>query len=403
MNLRQTRLHILHKPGDLNTRAATGVSLHCHTLHSKEILDFIPYYATRIPVLSYFWRKECRRYLQREGRLPNFTTGYWEPPLTGEQVFQSEVDQMNAAGLDAIVSITDHDCIDANLELNNTIPGTIAPISMEWTVPFRCAFFHLGIHNLPPQNAVEIKERLLAYTYDPELKNDSVLHDIFSMLNSMPEVLIIFNHPVWDIEMIGQELHMKQLDHFVKEHGKWIHALEINGFRSWSENKQVIDMAESLGFPLVSGGDRHCCNHNTMINLTDSKTFAEFVDEIRVDRHSEVVIMPEYHVPLAYRQVRSMAQILTDYPEFPAARQRWIDRVVVDLEDNEGLQPLSYHWRDGSPGWTGWLMRALGICSDERLQGLYHLITSREDIVPRQPAAANPAPRIGRSPITIDG
>ena len=31
MNLKRTRLHILHQPKDLSKEAKTGVSLHCHT------------------------------------------------------------------------------------------------------------------------------------------------------------------------------------------------------------------------------------------------------------------------------------------------------------------------------------------------------------------------------------
>ena len=82
MNLKQTRLHILHKAKDLSKEAKTGVSLHCHTEHSKEMLDFVPHYAAKIPIISYFWEKECLGYFGREGKKPDFSTGYWSPPLT---------------------------------------------------------------------------------------------------------------------------------------------------------------------------------------------------------------------------------------------------------------------------------------------------------------------------------
>src|SRR5206468_8933937 len=58
MNLKQTQLHILRQPQKLTDRAKTGVSLHCHTEHSKEMLDFIPHYATRLPIIAHFYRKE---------------------------------------------------------------------------------------------------------------------------------------------------------------------------------------------------------------------------------------------------------------------------------------------------------------------------------------------------------
>lgn len=401
MNLKQTRLHILHKPKNLGAQAKTGVSLHCHTQHSKELLDFIPYYAAKIPVVSYFWEKECRRYLEREGRLPNFTTGYWSPPLTGGEVYQSEKEQMNRAGLEAIVSITDHDCIAANLEINGQIPNAQAPISMEWTVPFEYAFLHVGVHNLPPERAVEMTAQLLDYT--SKEPDDERLHEIFSMLNEVPEILVVLNHPVWDIEMIGDELHLALLKNFIAEHGNWIHAFEVNGFRSWSENKTVIEMAETLGFPLVSGGDRHCCQTNTVINLTDAKTFAEFAEEIRVDKYSEVVLMPEYREPLHARQVASISEILKNYPEFPEDRRRWFDRVHIDAKDDCGLRPLSYHWKGGGPQWLRWAMWTVGILSRQSMRPLFRLAMKREDVVPRQSNVVKQTPLIGSEPLTIDG
>ncbi len=109
----------------------------------------------------------------------------------------------------------------------------------------------------------------------PESPKKEKLHEIFDLLNAIPEVLVVLNHPLWDIEMIGQELHNDLLKMFIKEHLHHVHAFEINGFRSWSENKAVIEMAETLNIPLVSGGDRHCGKSNTVINLTNAETFAE--------------------------------------------------------------------------------------------------------------------------------
>lgn len=403
MNLKQTRLHILHKPKDLSATAKTGVSLHCHTQHSKELLDFIPYYAAKIPVVSYFWEKECRRYLEREGKsLPNFTTGYWSPPLTGSEVYESEKEQMNRAGLDAIVSITDHDCISANLEINEKIANDTAPISMEWTVPFEYAFLHVGVHNLPPERAVEITEQLLAYSAATENPDNQKLHEIFALLNETPEILVVLNHPIWDIEMIGDERHAALLKSFIAEHGRWIHALEINGFRSWSENKAVMEMAETLGYPLVTGGDRHCCQTNTVINLTDAKTFAEFAEEIRVDKYSEIVLMPEYREPLHARQAASIAQIVKNYPEFPVGRQRWFDRVHIDAEDGLGVRPLSDHWKGGGPQWLRWVMWTIGVLNHKSVRPAFRLAMKREDTVPRQRKILKKTSPIGSEPLTAD-
>ncbi|MCA1624132.1 MAG: hypothetical protein LC768_18970, partial [Acidobacteria bacterium] len=331
----------------MSKEAKTGVSLHCHTEHSKEMLDFVPHYAAKLPVISYFWNKERESYTKREGKDIDFSTGFWLPPLTAPEVYNIEKDQINKAGLNAITSITDHDSIEANLQVNEQVENEKAPISLEWTVPFSYGFFHIGVHNLPKDRAVELTETLLDYTFDEANHSRENLHEMFAMLNALPEVLVVLNHPLWDIERVGKEKHNSLLKKFLKEYGRCIHALEINGFRSWSENKAVLEMAEALGYPIVTGGDRHGCKPNTVINLTNAETFAEFAEEIRVDKRSEVVLMPEYKQPLHSRQLQSFAEILKLYPDFPEGRRKWFDRVHFDIGDGYGTRPLSVHWTYG--------------------------------------------------------
>src|SRR5215207_2731022 len=129
MNLKQTRLHILHDAESLASKAKTGVSLHCHTQYSKEMLDFVPHYAEKLPIISYFWKKERDKYLKEQGKGIDFSTAFWSPPMTEEDVFRIEKAQMNDAGLEAIVSLSDHDSIDANLKLNEQNANAVAPIS----------------------------------------------------------------------------------------------------------------------------------------------------------------------------------------------------------------------------------------------------------------------------------
>jgi len=382
MNLKQTRLHILHEPQDLSKEATTGVSLHCHTEHSKEMLDFIPHYAAKLPIISYFWHRERKKHIKRRGKDIEFNGAYWSPPMTAEEVYKIEKTQINEAGLEAIASITDHDCIEANLRINEQVPNEQAPISMEWTVPFEFGFFHVGVHNLPPNRAVALSKILLDFTFNKENHNTEKLNEMFSMLNALPEVLIVLNHPLWDIENAGKEKHALLLKNFLKEHGRWIHALEINGFRKWSENKAVIEMAEALGLPIVTGGDRHGCKPNTVINLTNGKTFAEFVDEIRTDKRSEIVLMPEYKEPLHSRQLQSFGEILKHYPEFPEGRRRWFDRVYYDY-DGVGLRKLSVHWEFGGPKWLQLATWTLGVSGNPRWRPFFRYAMKPEDHVPK--------------------
>lgn len=384
MKLKQTHLHILHQAKDLSSTAKTGVSLHCHTEHSKEMLDFIPHYAEKIPIVKHFWRKERDKYLEREGKGIDFSTAFWQPPLSAQSVYDIEKEQINNVGLDAIASITDHDSIDANLKVGETTKNEKAPISLEWTVPFQYGFFHVGVHNLPENRAEELTKTLLDYTFNKENHSDKHLHQMFMMLDEIPGVLIVLNHPIWDIELVGKKKHEELLKEFLKEHGRHIHAFEINGFRSWSENKAVIEMAEALGFPLVTGGDRHGCKPNTVVNLTNSKTFGEFAEEIRVDKRSVVVLMPEYRQPLQSRQMQSFSEILSFYPEYPEGQQRWFDRVHFDIGDEKGLVPLSAHgWERGGPLWLRLAIKTLGFFGSSTMRPVMELSRKRADRVPK--------------------
>ena len=99
MNLKQTRLHILQDAQGLDAKAKTGVSLHCHTEHSKEMLDFIPHYADKMPVISYFWHQEQKKYKEKEGKDVDFSTSFWSPPMTGKSVYEIEQKQIGASSL----------------------------------------------------------------------------------------------------------------------------------------------------------------------------------------------------------------------------------------------------------------------------------------------------------------
>jgi hypothetical protein len=382
MNLRNTRLHIVSRKSDLAERARTGVSLHCHTEHSHEMLDFVPHYAEKLPIIAQFWRRERNKYEERTGKEVNFATAYWSPPLAPDDVFDIEKQQIEDSGLNAIVSLTDHDSIDATLTVNERVENAYAPISMEWTVPFDYGFFHVGVHNLPKDRAADLTKTLLEFTFNEANHTNEYLTEMFAMLNDLPHVLVILNHPLWDIEIVGKERHTALLTDFLKIHGRWIHAMEINGFRTWSENKAVIEMAEAFGIPVATGGDRHGCKPNTVINLTNANTFDDFVEEIRINKRSEVVLMPAYEQPLHSRQLESFAEILSHYPHFRAGRERWFDRVFYD--DGKGLRPLSQHgWVNGGPLWLRWAVWTLGVFGSPAVRPIFRLARKKADRVPK--------------------
>jgi len=87
-----------------------------------------------------------------------FSRAYWTPPLTPASAMRVERTQIENLGLRPLVSLTDHDNIDAGLALKDE------PISVEWTVPYERSVLHLGIHNLPVDSARSWISVMAAYT-----------------------------------------------------------------------------------------------------------------------------------------------------------------------------------------------------------------------------------------------
>src|SRR5262249_50564866 len=106
MSFVKNSLRILERQDQFDRASSAGISLHCHTLYSKEMFDFVPFYAAKFPFVSAVWRRECRCYLKNEGRLPNFNLGFWEPPLTARQVFQSGSPNLQSIGFHALAPLT---------------------------------------------------------------------------------------------------------------------------------------------------------------------------------------------------------------------------------------------------------------------------------------------------------
>jgi hypothetical protein len=220
------------------------------------------------------------------------------------------------------------------------------PVSTEWTIPYGTTFFHLGIHNLPTSSALPIAAELAAFTANPdECKLGGILH----MLNAMPDVLLVLNHPLWDEKGVGQDNHRLILHRLLNNHRTQFHALELNGLRSWQENRQVILLGRDANLPLLSGGDRHGREPNAILNLSRATTFAGFVQEVRYEGFSHMVFMPQYHEPLKLRILQTMVDVVRDYPENFEGRKTWGDRVYYRHPDTGAVIPLAKIWADGGP------------------------------------------------------
>jgi hypothetical protein len=327
----------------------TGVSLHSHTNQSKETLDFIAELSTDWGVLQPLMRWCERRCLQTTGIRPDYARSYWTPPLTPRMAFDLERAQIEEGlQMRAMVSITDHDDITAPLLLRSLAAARQIPVSLEWTVPYGTAesktCFHLGIHNLPSASGAQWMKRMEAFTALAVTERPArMLTEMLAELDELPGVLIVFNHPLWDLYRIGDERHRFLVNDFLAVHGQFCHAVELNGLRNWDENREVAKLAAQWNQVPISGGDRHGVEPNANVNLTHAGSFTEFVHEVRRDRQSHVLFMPQYKEPWKHRILESTLAAIRDYPEFPEGMQRWDERVYHP--DASGvMRPLAELW-----------------------------------------------------------
>jgi len=324
----------------------TGVSLHSHTNQSRETLDFLANFGNQFPVIRPLMSRLERRAEQIHGVRIDYAASYWTPPMTPKLAFDLESRQIEKLDLASMVSITDHDTISAPMLLRTVPSARQIPVSVEWSAPYGGSqAFHLGVHNLPSARATEWMATLADFTARP---SDARFTDILAALHREPNVLVVFNHPMWDLYLIGKEKHQFLVNEFLQKNGAYLHALELNGLRDWNENRAVRRLAEKWNMLLIAGGDRHGVEPNANVNLTNATSFTEFVHEVRRERKSYVLFLPQYAEPWKHRILQSTIDAIRHYPEFPQGSRTWDER-VYHPDSNGAIRPLSELWPGGSP------------------------------------------------------
>jgi hypothetical protein len=328
----------------------SGVSLHSHTSVSEETLGFIHAMFVVMPGLKRVFDHYAYRSSVHGVKL-DFDRANWRPPLQPRMAYDLESRQIQRLGLNSLVSITDHDTIEAPMLLRTVPSSRHIPVSLEWSVPFGQTIFHLGIHNIPSKDGMEWMRRFEAFTAEasqtvPSTQdNDRKLLSMLRELHASAQVLIVFNHPLWDLHKAGAA-HLAEVKRFIVEAGDSIHALELNGLRHVRENKQAAELAKDTGHLVISGGDRHGLEPNANINLTSAASFTEFVEEIRVERMSHVHFMDQYQGRWEQRILRSTLNAITDFPDFMPGWQRWDERAFHPDKDGV-MRSFAELWPDG--------------------------------------------------------
>jgi hypothetical protein len=224
-------------------------------------------------------------YKRRSGKELDYSRAYFLPPLDPLRAFCVEATQIERLGLNPIVSITDHDTVAGSREMQFFASPHSTPISLEWTAPAENGSFHIGIHNLPADSATEIvnglssarcggcQEAQTSCVGIHDSRCAGIARDWLRVIASIPDVLVVLNHPLWDTKGSGAAEHERRLRAFLAANRDCIHALEVNGFRAWHENVAVMTLARQSHLPLVSGGDRHGCEPSAVLNLTNASNF----------------------------------------------------------------------------------------------------------------------------------
>jgi hypothetical protein len=350
--MNSTSCHYLWRSPEVIRNHTAAVSLHSHTQNSRENLSFIPRIVHKLPLLSGSLRRHEARYREYYGKDLDFKRGWWTPPLSPREAWKLEKDQIESQlGLTAFVSLTDHDDIEAPMHLQILPETRDVPVGFEWTVPYADSYFHLGIHNLPPKRAHELLEALSGYSDHP---SQPLLADLLAGLHAIPELLVVFNHPLWDESGLGAAYHRSLVDRFLGKYRRWIHAIELNGLRSWRENNAVMQLASEYNMPLISGGDRHGCEPNGILNLTRAACFSEFTAEVRRGL-SQILFLHQCSEPIRLRIMQGVLDVVRDYNDLPEGRRRWTDRVFYHCEDGI-VRPLSELWVGDGPEIVRWFM-----------------------------------------------
>lgn len=361
-----TTLQFFWRDRAINGKFRAGVSLHSHTMYSQETLASIPEYLKRIPFLN-----------KAAGASDlDLKNAYWTPPLAPRQAHRLEEKQINRQlQLPALISLTDHDDATAGTLLRVLDRFRHAPISTEWTIPFGNTFFHLGVHNMPAGSANSLMEELNRFTADPR---EDRLQGLLDELNASSETLLVLNHPLWDEKGIGSINHAHTLGRLLERHGRSIHALELNGLRSWKENEQVIGLARDMEIPAVAGGDRHGLEPNSLLNLSRAETLPEFIRDTRFKRISHVIVMPQYRAPLAVRISQMVADILREYPD-RVARRHWTDRMFLRVPGQADPTPFSAIWENGAPTLLKAAVGAVHVLDWRSIRWALRLMARREE------------------------
>jgi len=126
---------------------------------------------------------------------------------------------------------------------------------------------------------------------------------------------VIFNHPMWDLYLVGHERHEFLVNEFLQKNGNYLHALELNGLRHWDEIAGCGGWRRSgtcCSSPAGTARGRAEREHQP----DQRDELYGFVHEIRREKKSDMLFMPQY-ADLEASDSAVAIDAIREYPEFP--------------------------------------------------------------------------------------
>jgi predicted metal-dependent phosphoesterase TrpH len=322
-----------------------AVSLHNHSCHSVEKLAALNHVVQKTYMRPLSGTLQSSFGLGGVSNL-NYADVTFNPPYTPEDVYQMEAAAAAKWGFDGIhFTITDHDEFAGSLALLRDRPdlnGRIA-VGEELSLWFQGHLFHLGLSYLPESEVEQMHAQIQAAA------RDGRYDELFETL-AASSCLVVFNHPLlpW-----GPEAKLIPATELLRRYGWAIHALEVNGMRPREENDRVLELARQWRKPVVGGGDSHLLVASSILSLSRSATFKDFIAEVK-DGHAVPFVTPDYFAPLRWKLFLRVLFFISRYRQIASYQGQpvaamlerrtvlldpvgWASRVFLDLVSALGL------------------------------------------------------------------
>ncbi len=278
------------------------VSMHNHSCHSVERLAALNRVVKKTYMRPFAGTLQSAFGLAEIENL-NYAEVHFNPPFTPLEVFEMETKAVQRLGFErAAVAITDHDEIAGSVDLRSQC-HEMSTLGEELTVRFGGHVFHLGVTGLP-ERGVEATHASLQ-----ELSRASRFDELFDLLHSTG-CLVVLNHPLVSWQGADPKAPLADL---LKRYAWAIHALEFNGMRRREENVGVLELARSVGKPVVAGGDSHLLVASSVFCATrEAVTYPEFIEEVKAGVATPLVT-GDYFAPLDWKLFLRVVSFMGDY------------------------------------------------------------------------------------------